>query len=430
MRVLGIGEFNALGDMYWRIARGGGEVRVHVAQAAAHGIFKGLVTRTSDWRAELDWIRAAGDEGVIVFELATGGELQDELRRDGFHVVGGCAAGNRLELDRAFGQAAMRDAGVQVTPTHAFTDFDAALAFVAARPRRYVFKTNDPHAASSRNYVGELDNGADIRALLEIERRRAEARPNFVLMEHVRGVEVGVGAYFNGERFLEPACLDWEHKRFFPGDLGELTGEMGTVVTYRGSERIFARTLGRMAAFLREARYHGYINLNTIANAEGIWPLEFTCRFGYPGFAVCDALHAEGWDAILARMALGRGNFVATQAGYSVGVVLTVPPFPLETGAAERTPAAPVFFRDGIGADDPGLHFAEVGVEDGRLMTAGPQGYLMVATGCGPDVRAAREAAYRLARGVVTPNVRYRNDIGERFLREDHATLRALGYFD
>ena len=85
-------------------------------------------------------------------------------------------------------------------------------------------------ASAGDTFVGSFDDGSDVAALLRL--RALAPGERFILMDHVEGIETGVGAYFNGERFLRPACLDWEHKRFFAGDMGELTGEMGTVATF------------------------------------------------------------------------------------------------------------------------------------------------------------------------------------------------------
>ena len=431
MRILGVGEYCDLGDMYHRLAQAGHETKVYIADANAGDVFGGMLDITANWHAELDWIRDAGDSGVVLFESATNGAVQDALRSKGYQVIGGSAFGDRLEADRAYGQQVLRDVGLSIAQSILFDDFTKAIDFVKASPGRYVFKNNGADTPRTRNYVGEMQSGADMVALLGLYRAQwaGPAKPDFMLMDYLEGVEVGVGAYFNGRTFLRPACLDWEHKRFFPGDLGELTGEMGTIVTYRGAERIFHLTLGRMERQLADSGYCGYINLNLIANEEGLWPLEFTSRFGYPGYAICEALHEESWDRIFAAMLRRDRAEFATRAGYAAGVVLTVPPFPYRHGYVELSKGSPISFRETMtDADHERLHFAEVALRDGQLVTSGMIGYVGVATGTGETVQVAQAAANELAQKVVVPNVRYRTDIGARLIEHDLARLQRLGY--
>ncbi len=432
MRILGIGHGNDLASMYLGLQRRGHAVRVHVADPAAQCIHAGLLARTADWQRELGWVREAGDDGLLLFESADMGGVQDALRAEGFRVIGGCALGDRLEADRAHGQQVLRDAGLRTAATHAFDDWGAAAAFVRRRGGRWVLKFNGAQAERQRNLVGQMDDGSDLLAVLELAaaRQPAHERPDFVLMAYVQGIEVGVGAFFDGRQFLQPAVIDFEHKHLFPGDLGELTGEMGTVLSYRGSEALFSAVLAPLAPLLADGGYVGYLNVNLIANADGLWPLEFTSRFGYPGYAICEALHAEPWEAIFARLLRGQGGRFATQAGWACGVVLTVPPFPWRHPDPRLARGLPVCLRPTLGeADRERLQFAEVALEHGLLVTSGPCGYVGVATGTGPTIAAAQAQAVRLAQGVVVPNLRWRRDIGQGLVDGGLERLQALGWW-
>lgn len=433
MKFLGIGEYCDLGAMYLRLMQAGHDVKVYVENADYHDVYAGMLNFITDWHSELAWIREAGSDGIILFESATKGEIQDALRQDGYQVIGGSAFGDLLEGSREYGQRIMQEMGVPVVNTYQFTDYDKAVAFIRQTSKRYVYKQDGADCERTRNYVGMTEDGADLITLLTHYKNQTDKNKvlDFVLMDYISGIEVGVGAYFNGEHFLRPACLDWEHKHFFSGNLGELTGEMGTIVTYRGSEVIFSRSLLKLESKLRESGYCGYINLNMIANAQGLWPLEFTSRFGYPGYSICAALQQDSWETLFLCMLKKSSLFIATHDGFAAGVVLNVPPFPYSYGYEVLSKGLPISFQSSFSADDQHrLHFSEVAQLNDYLVTSGVTGNVATAVGCGDTIEAARQQAYKLAAKVILPNIRYRQDIGTDLIARDWQQLIDWGYVD
>src|ERR1700712_1126079 len=164
MRFLGIGDTCDLGALYMRLLSEGHEVKVFVANPLAQGTMAGLVEHTSSWENEIDWIKATGEEGIILFENVahTRGELQDRLRREGFHVIGGSAYGDRLENDRAFAQRVLGGIGLQTADIVEFNDVGSAIKFIDNHPARYVLKFNGPNLSSYDSYVGRLLEGANV----------------------------------------------------------------------------------------------------------------------------------------------------------------------------------------------------------------------------------------------------------------------------
>ena len=102
-----------------------------------------------------------------------------------------------------------------------------------------------------RLFVGDEDDGQDVIRVLEAYKKSfPDEIKLFQLQRRVTGVEVAVGAFFNGKEFVYPLNVNFEHKKLFPGNIGPSTGEMGTTMFWSGPNRLFNSTLEKMEAKL------------------------------------------------------------------------------------------------------------------------------------------------------------------------------------
>ncbi|HYI86618.1 MAG TPA: hypothetical protein VEX61_05945 [Burkholderiales bacterium] len=413
-----------IADIAWQVIKEGHEAKLWIQDAEVREMGDGFVPKVNDWRKQVDWAE------VVVFDDVLGalGTMAEELRQAGKRVVGGSPYTDRLEEDRAFGQQELKAAGVAIIPQENFTSFDEAIRFVGANPNRYVVKPSGEAQNIKRLlFVGEEEDGRDVVQVLEDYQRHLSATvKEFQLQRRIVGVEVAVGAFFNGREFVTPVCVNFEHKKLFPGDIGPATGEMGTTMFWTGPNRLFNATLKKMESRLAQARFSSYIDINCIVNSNGIYPLEFTSRFGYPAISIQQEGLITPIGEVLEKVADGSLTQVRTRSGFQIGVRVVVPPFPYsDKQTFESTSKDSVVLFKTPNRD--GIHIEEVKQVGEEWRVTGAYGMVLIVCGSGPTMKQAQRQAYNRVRNVMIPYMYYRDDIGERWA-EDSDRLHAWGY--
>lgn len=117
-------------------------------------------------------------------------------------------------------------------------------------------------------------------AVLEKFKRGWGSVKSFQLQQYAEGVGVAVGGFVDGNRFILPACVNFEYKRMFNGDIGPNTGELGNLCFWDRS-RLVREGLLPMEPKLSETHYRNYFDVSFIATPDWLRPLEF-----YPSFWV------------------------------------------------------------------------------------------------------------------------------------------------
>jgi len=237
---------------------------------------------------------------------------------------------------------------------------------------------------------------------------------------------VAVGAFFNGKEFAYPININFEHKKLFPGNLGPSTGEMGTSMFWSEPNRLFNQTLKKMEPVLAQEKYVGYVDLNCIVNANGIYPLEFTSRFGYPTIFIQQEGMTTPIGEFFHGLAAGTLTRFKTRSGFQVGVRIIVPPYPFddEQTFMEMSKNAVIYFKKSAPEE---VHIEDAKMVNGQWLVAGSAGVVLTVVGMGSTMRQAKAAAYARIKNILIPSMYYRDDISDRW-EEDSDKLHNWGY--
>jgi len=423
-KFLFVSKWASINDIAWQVLKDGDEVKYYTGDNEDEDVADGFVPKTRDWEADVDWA------DVVVFDWVSGqGTLAQKLRDSGNKVIGGTPYTDRLEDDRSFGQRELQKHGVKIIPFWEFDDFDKAIAFVREHPDQYAIKpSGEAQDIKKLLFVGQEKDGEDVLRVLESYKRVwFEEVKVFQLQKRVNGVEVAVGAFFNGNRFIEPINVNFEYKRLFPGDFGPSTGEMGTSMFWSKPNKIFHSTLGKMTDTLRREKYVGYIDINCIVNNSGIYPLEFTSRFGYPTISIQQEGMIDPIGDLFYQLANGIDFELKVKKGFQLGVCIVVPPYPFEDQKTfdSYSQDAIVVFRNGKNL--AGVHIQEIKLVNEQWVITGWAGEALVVVGTGITMQDAQKQAYSRIKNILIPNMYYRVDIGDRWYGE-FDKLHSWGY--
>ena len=411
-------------DIAWHILKEGHEVKYYIEEKSEKQIANGFIPKVNNWEKWVGWA------DIIVFDDVLGqGEKAQKLREQGKLVIGGTAYTDRLEDDRSFGQDELKKHKIKILDYKEFNFFDDGIEYVKKNPGKYVIKPSGEAQNIKRLlFVGQEDDGSDvIRVLTAYRNTWSEQVKIFQLQRKVSsGVEVAVGAFFNGKEFIYPINVNFEHKKLFPKELGVSTGEMGTSMFWSNPNKLFNSTLKKMEPALAREGYIGYIDINCIVNGHGIYPLEFSSRFGYPTINIQYDGILNPMGDFFYQLAKGEKPHLATRKGFQVGARIVVPPFPFKDNKTFNSFSknAVIVFKK---PQEEGIHIEDVKLVKNEWLVTGHYGKALAVTGTGQTMKQAQQQMYDRIKNITIPNMYYRTDIGDRWF-EDSDKLHVWGY--
>jgi phosphoribosylamine--glycine ligase len=342
------------------------------------------------------------------------------LREAGIACFGPDAAAARIEGSKSFAKQVMAEANIPTAASFTCRTSGEADEALASFGPPYVVK-DDALAAGK---------GVLVTSDLAAAGAHARACGTVVIEEFLDGPEVSLFAVCDGTTAV-PLLPAQDFKRAGDGDQGPNTGGMGAYAPLPWApaglaEQTMATVIQPALDAMRRrgTPYRGLLYAGLALTPAGLRVVEFNARFGDPETQVVLDRLASPLAPLLAAAAAGDlagAGALEWHPGAAVTVVLAAEGYP---GSPVKGDKIKILDNERGGLTQPGtpdprssgeaylLHAGTATDSAGNLVSAG--GRVLNAVGSGPDIAAARAAAYALAARVEMRGGWYRRDIAAR----------------
>lgn len=368
---------------------------------------------------QLDGAAVAGLARELGVELVVVGPeaplvagVADAVRAVGIPVFGPSGQAARLEGSKAFAKEVMAEAGVPTAAPRLVTSEDQIDDALDAFGAPYVVKEDGLAAGKGVVVTDDRPTAYEhARACL------AKEGGAVVVEEYLDGPEVSLFVLSDGTDVV-PLVPAQDFKRAHDGDAGPNTGGMGAYsplpwapadLVEEVLETVARPTVAAMAR--RGTPFVGVLYCGLALTSRGVRVVEFNARFGDPETQVVLArLRTPLAGVLLAAATGGLGALAPLEWSddAAVTVVVASAGYPVDTRVGDPIGGL------AAAAAEPGVHVLHAGTADdgGVLVSAG--GRVLSVVGVGPDLSAARAAAYAGVGHVALPGSHHRTDIALR----------------
>ena len=369
---------------------------------------------------DIDGIVAFARERKVDFAVVTPDDplclgCVDALEAAGIPCFGPTKDAAIIEGSKVFSKNLMKKYGIPTAASEAFTDPDAAIAYLKEASYPTVIKADGLALGKGAVIVNSFDEAKKTVKEMMVDKVFGASGERVLIEEFLTGPEVSVLSFTDGKTVV-PMVSSMDHKRAKDHDEGLNTGGMGTIapnpyytdaIAAECMEKIFLPTIHAMNAEGRT--FKGCLYFGLMLTKDGPKVIEYNCRFGDPETQVVLPLLTSDLLEIMLAVRGGclKEDMVRFRKGASCCVVLASDGYPkkYETGFAITMPE--------LGANED-IYVAGARLADGKLLTSG--GRVLGAVATADTLKEAIAHAYAVADKIHFENAYMRRDIGQRAL--------------